>query len=129
MSEDEVIDIAEKIANFGWSDYDDFVKNKKAIQGLLDLHQKEIEEYNLLLKRFRHLIKSKIISSYDETKKGKYFKDISKFDTDYISKDKIREFKNKFIKDSKNEKVFMTQSSQINASLIQFCNELLEERN
>lgn len=47
----------------------------------------------------------------------------------YISKDKIREFKNKFIKDSKNEKVFMTQSSQINASLIQFCNELLEERN
>lgn len=49
-----------------------------------------LEEYNLLLKRFRHLIKSKIISSYDETKKGKYCKDISKFDTDYISKDKIR---------------------------------------
>ena len=41
--------------------------------------------------------------------------------------DKIKEFKNKFIEDSKNEKVFMTQSSQINASLISFYNELLEE--
>lgn len=44
---------------------------------------------------------------------------------DYIPKQVIREYKNKFIEDSKNEKVFMTQSSQINASLISFCKELL----
>ena len=45
----------------------------------------------------------------------------------FVSKDKIREYKQKFEKDSKKEKVFMTQSSQINASLISFCDELLEE--
>ena len=45
-----------------------------------------------------------------------------------ISKDKIREHKQKFEKDSKTEKVFMTQSSQINASLISFCDELLERK-
>ena len=40
----------------------------------------------------------------------------------------IQKYKEKFLKDSKNEKVFMTQSTQINASLISFCDELLEER-
>lgn len=45
-----------------------------------------------------------------------------------VSKDKIREYKQKFEKDSKTEKVFMTQSSQINASLISFCDELLERK-
>lgn len=43
----------------------------------------------------------------------------------YIPKSVIREYKDKFIEDSKNETVFMTQSTQINASLISFCNELL----
>lgn len=41
----------------------------------------------------------------------------------------IQKYKEKFLEDSKNEKVFMTQSTQINASLISFCDELLEERN
>lgn len=44
-----------------------------------------------------------------------------------ISKDKIQEYKEKFIEDSKNQGGFITQSSQINASLISFCNELLKE--
>jgi hypothetical protein len=46
---------------------------------------------------------------------------------DYISKDKIREYRKQFIKDNKKEKTFMTQSSQINASLIKFCEALLLE--
>lgn len=49
MSEEEMIDITEKIANFGWSDYDDFEINKKAIQGLLDLYNKEKEKNKKLI--------------------------------------------------------------------------------
>lgn len=48
-------------------------------------------------------------------------------DENYIPKSMIREKKNKFLEDRKNETVFMTQSSQINASLISFCDELLGE--
>jgi hypothetical protein len=44
-----------------------------------------------------------------------------------VSKDKIREYRKQFIKDNKKEKTFMTQSSQINASLIKFCEALLLE--
>ncbi len=44
-----------------------------------------------------------------------------------IPKKRIENYKNKFIKESKKEKVFMTQSSQISASLISFCEELLED--
>ena len=44
-----------------------------------------------------------------------------------VPKAVIREYKDKFIEDSKNETVFMTQSCQINASLISFCKELLGE--
>ena len=52
----------------------------------------EGKEYNLLLKRFRHLIKSKIISSYDEVNNnGEYIKNIDTFDIDFISKDKIKD--------------------------------------
>lgn len=49
-------------------------------------------------------------------------------DKNYIYKDKIREYREKFIKDNKTDGVFMTQSSQINASLIEFCNLLLEDK-
>ena len=40
---------------------------------------------------------------------------------------KIREYKKNFIEDSQDEETFMTQSAQINANLISFCNELLGE--
>lgn len=40
---------------------------------------------------------------------------------------KIREYKKNFIEDSQDEETFTTQSAQINASLISFCNELLGE--
>ena len=44
-----------------------------------------------------------------------------------IPREKIEKYRQEFIDDSKNENVFMTQSSQINASLIQFCNKLLNK--
>lgn len=81
MSEEDIIDIAEKIANFGWSDYDDFVINKKAIQGLLDLYNKEKE-------------KNKSIES-------QRLRDMCyKTDGNYISKDKIIKLLNKYDKAS-----------------------------
>ena len=40
---------------------------------------------------------------------------------------KIKEYRDKFIEDSENETTFITQSAQINAVLIDFCNELLKE--
>ena len=43
MSEEDIIDIVERIADFGWSDYDDFLTNKKAVQGILDLYNKQKE--------------------------------------------------------------------------------------
>ena len=49
------------------------------------------------------------------------------FDRGFIPISVIQKYKEKFMKDSKNEEVFMTQSSQINASLISFCNELLKK--
>lgn len=64
---------------------------KKLLYAWQCKYQEEKEKNDLLTKRFKHLIKSKIISSYDEVKNGKYIKDIDKFDTDYISKDKIKE--------------------------------------
>lgn len=44
------------------------------------------EENKHLTNRLRHLLKSKIISSYDEKKNGKYIKDINCFDKEYITK-------------------------------------------
>ena len=49
-------------------------------------------------------------------------------DKNYIHKDVIRKYREKFIKDNKTDSVFMTQSSQINTSLIEFCNLLLEDK-
>ena len=49
-------------------------------------------------------------------------------DKNYVYKDLIRKYREKFIKDNKTDSVFMTQSSQINASLIEFCNLLLEDK-
>jgi hypothetical protein len=82
MSEEEIIDIAEKIADFGWSDYDDFEKNKKAIQGLLDLYNKEKRKNKRYLKYLVN--KDKHYESVLECL------EIEK-EQDYISKDKIRE--------------------------------------
>ena len=44
-----------------------------------------------------------------------------------IPREKIEQYRREFINDSRNENIFMTQSSQINASLIQFCNKLLNK--
>lgn len=90
---DNYISFANKSENF--SDINEYLHCKelaRRMKGLLDLYQKEKEKNNLLIKRFKHLIKSKIISSYDEVKNGKYIKDIDKFDTDYINKNKIKPF-------------------------------------
>ena len=43
-----------------------------------------------------------------------------------IPKKVIEEYKNEFIEESKNQETFMTHSSQISASLISFCKELLK---
>ena len=43
----------------------------------------EVEE---LEKRLKHLLKSKIISSYDEVKDGVYIKDIEDFDKKYVDR-------------------------------------------
>lgn len=93
MSEDEAVEILRdtvKKLNGDMEIKHTNYNKAKAIETILDLCQKEKEKNDLLTKRFRHLIKSKIISSYDKVKKGKYIKDINKFDTDYINKDKIR---------------------------------------
>lgn len=72
-------------------------QNIKKIEEYIEENFVSLEEYNLLLKRFRHLIKSKIISSYDEVNnKGKYIKNIDTFDIDYISKDELIEIGNKY---------------------------------
>ncbi len=66
----------------------------------------------------------------DKYMNGELFsaKQMKFIEKEYIPKKKIEDYKNKFIKESKKEKVFMTQSSQINASLISFCEELLEDK-
>lgn len=78
----------------------------KAIENLLKRH-KELEEEN---------------KTYIAQLNGA-------FDRGFIPISVIQKYKEKFLEDSKNEEVFMTQSTQINASLISFCDELLEERN
>ena len=44
------------------------------------------EEYNLLLKRFRHLLKSDIVALYDEVdpKTKEYKRDIKELDNTYV---------------------------------------------
>lgn len=44
----------------------------------------------------------------------------------YVPKSRIKEYRDKLIKESKEDEVFMTQSSQITACLISLCNELLK---
>lgn len=139
LSEEEIIkyikdEIEDETDTYHWFDDNPENKTRKQIeesinahQGLLDLYKKE-KEKNKELDKIKFIITDKLPPDmkyvcYCNTDFERLFSN------DFISKDKIREFKNKFIEDSKNEKVFMTQSSQINASLIQFCNELLEERN
>lgn len=129
MSEEEIIkEFKELIYN---PDYDEillctedgFTEWHELFKNVLDLYNKE-KEKNIAIEIYRKDMPkdTKLIIMRKE--------DFDRnFSNEYIHKDKIRELKDKFIKDSKNEKVFMTQSSQINASLIQFCNELLEERN
>lgn len=51
------------------------------------------EENDILEKRLRHLLKSSIISSYDEVHKGNYIKNINTFDKDYINKDTLEDYK------------------------------------
>lgn len=91
-------------------------------QGLLNLYIKEKENNELLIKRFRHLIKSKIIARYDEKKNGKYILNINEFDNTYISKDKIRER----IKQLEEEKQDNSDYGTIQAIILDLEN-LLEE--
>ena len=109
----------------------------KTVEHLLDLYNKEKEEnkyYEQQIKQKENIENVKICMTHNLPNDAEIVcmirEDFKRnFGNDYVSKDRIRELKDKFIKYSKDEKVFMTQSSQINASLIQFCNELLEERN
>ena len=103
-----------------------FLKNKiealeTVLQELINT-QKENEELKIKNKIAEEDIHDLYISNEHKNKEWIH-KDIL---NNYISQDKIKKYKLKFIKDSKDEKTFMTQSSQINASLISFCNELLE---
>ena len=114
--------------------YYEFRDELKNLLGLYNKEKRKNKVYTELLKQNENRAKIKTCMTHNLPDNAEIIcmirEDFERnFGNDYVNKDKIREFKNKFIKDSKNEKVFMTQSSQINASLIQFCNELLEERN
>ena len=97
-------------------------KYKQALENLLKRY-KELEEDNKELKKYYASrkevedLKETIACLHESSKEM------------FIPTSVIQKYKEKFLEDSKNEKVFMTQSTQINASLISFCDELLEERN
>ena len=55
MSEEDILDIVERVANFGWSDYDNFEENQQAIQGILDLYAKEKEKNKKLKQTIKML--------------------------------------------------------------------------
>ena len=103
-----------------------FLKNKiealeTVLQELINT-QKENEELKIKNKIAEEDVHDLYISNEHKNKEWIHKDTLN----NYISQDKIKKYKLKFIKDSKDEKTFMTQSSQINASLISFCNELLE---
>lgn len=105
--------------------YNTYIEIAEAIKTVLQ-ELEQLQEENKELKIKNKIAEEDIHDLYisNEHKNKEWIhKDIL---NNYISKDKIKKYKLKFIKDSKDEKTFMTQSSQINASLISFCNELLE---
>lgn len=82
---------------------------------------KELEEAIKELKTYCEVLKGKHLDNRIQA-----IETVLNYIDNSISKEVIDEKKNKFIEDSKNEEIFMTQSSQINASLISFCEELLK---
>ena len=105
--------IAKEYKTYGDLDnpeFEDIKKIPKAIQIVLKALKDKDKEIYKLDKKFQYAIPDDIVDDL------------------YVSKEKIENYKNKFIKESKKEKVFMTQSTQINASLISFCEKLLEDK-
>lgn len=82
---------------------------------------------NMIIQSTREATREELIQRINELQReNKYLRyENSIYRNETISKSVIRDKIEKFKNDSKNEKVFMTQSSQINASLISFCKELL----
>lgn len=118
---EEDINILEHLKN-------DFIKliNKKDEYVIeRDKREKEARAIENLIKGYRELEeRNKYLVQYRQALEEDLFENCSNY---VISKDKIRKYKEKFIKDKETEKSFMTQSGQINASLISFCDELLKE--
>ncbi len=93
----------------------------QAIATLYTLYEKE-KQKNKLLKTYKGNLPENVEMIC--LCKDDFERNIS---SDYVKKDVIREYRKKFIKDKKAEETFMTQSSQINNSLISFCEVLLDE--
>lgn len=85
MSEDDIIDRVERIADFGWSDYDDFPTNKKAVQGILDLYKKQKTTIEKLENIISFLAGKKIITQDKHSKEV-----VFNFNNKWVSKDKIK---------------------------------------
>ena len=85
----------------------------------------------MIMQSTREATREELIQRINELQReNKYLRDENSiYRNETISKSVIRDKIEKFKNDSKNEKVFMTQSSQINASLISFCKELLGGEN
>ena len=93
MSEDDIIDIVERIADFGWSDYDDFLTNKKAVQSILDLYNKQketIKELEEEIKELELCLKAEEKYSESLNRDIQALLHFEEFSDHFISKDKIK---------------------------------------
>ena len=110
MSEEELEKIHESIFKklITGEHLTNFEKDFIEIEGIKKLpavieNEKLKLENKVLRNRFQHLIKSKIISSYDRVDfNGKYIKDINKFDEDYIRKEEKENKKMENLEERKN---------------------------
>lgn len=98
-------------------------KEKKAIERMQEVRDKNVHTFVDELTIVLNLIEKQQNRIY-ELEKALIDEDLKYRDKIKQLKDKLKEDINKF-SNNKNE-VFMTQSSQIDASLISYCNELLD---